>query len=121
MWEDDMRSRALFLSATATLSFACATAFLPLLPPGQALAQGNPTVANVIPEGRHYSAQGKVHSLDPGALRLVLVTAKAGPVPMTIAPEADLSNISVGDVAESPLIATSIAKCGAFGMGLLGC
>ena len=95
-----MRSRALFLSAAATLSFACAAAVLPLSPLGQAWAQGNPTATNVIPEGGHYSAQGKVQSLDPGALRLVLVTEKAGPVPMTIAPEADLSNVSAGDVAD---------------------
>lgn len=95
-----MRFRTFLLSATTTLSFACATAFLPLLPPGQALAQGNPTMTNVVPEGGHYSAQGKLQSLDSGALRLVLVTEKAGPIPMTIAPEADLSNASVGDVAD---------------------
>lgn len=95
-----MMSRALLLSTTTTLSIACATAFLPLLPPGQALAQDNPTMTNVVPEGGHYSAQGKLQSLDPGGLKLILVTEKAGPIPMTIGPDVDLSNVSVGDVAD---------------------
>ena len=57
-------------------------------------------MTNVIPEGGHYSAQGKLQSLDPAAMTLTLVSDKGGTLPMTIGPEAeaDLSDVSVGDV-----------------------
>jgi hypothetical protein len=80
------------------VSLACAAAVPSLLPPMQALAQDNPTMTNIVPEGGTYSAQGKLQALDPGALTLTLVTDKAGPIPMTVAPGIDLSNVSVGDV-----------------------
>ena len=89
-----------FLAATTTLALACATAVLPLMQPREAAAQSNPTMTNVIPEGGHYSAQGKLQALDSGAMTLTLVSEKAGPLPMTIAPGVDLSDVSVGDVAD---------------------
>ena len=97
-----MTSRKFFLTATTTLAFVCATAFLPLMSPREAAAQGNPTMTNVIPEGGHYSAQGKLQSLDPAAMTLTLVSDKGGTLPMIIGSEAepDLSNVSVGDVAD---------------------
>jgi len=95
-----MASHKFLLAATATLSFACATAFPPLVSPREAAAQTNPTMTNVIPEGGHYSAQGKVRELDPAAMTLTLASDKGGTLPMTIAPGVDLSDVSVGDVAD---------------------
>src|SRR3954447_9024916 len=97
-----MASDKFLLTATMTLAFVCATAFLPPMSPREAAAQGNPTMTNVIPEGGHYSAQGKLQSLDPAAMTLTLVSDKGGTLPMTIGPEAeaDLSDVSVGDVAD---------------------
>jgi hypothetical protein len=66
----------------------------------QAEAQANPTLTNVIPDGGHYAAQGKLQALDPAAMTLTLVSGKAGPVPMVIAPGVDFSDVSVGDVAD---------------------
>ena len=98
-----MTSHGSFLAATATLSIVFVAALTPLTQSRQAAAQGNPpnpTMTNVVPEGGHYSARGKLQSLDPGAMTLTLNTETAGPLPMTIAPGVDLSDVSVGDVAD---------------------
>src|SRR3954447_18642894 len=92
-----MTSFRTLLAAAAMLSLAGVTV---ILPSGQAAAQSNPTMTNVIPQGGHYSAQGKIQALDPGASTLTLVSEKGGQLPMTIAPGADVSGVSVGDVAD---------------------
>src|SRR4051794_11173750 len=56
-------------------------------------------MTNVVPEGGDYAAQGKVQALDPGALTQTLAPENSSPVPMTIAPGVDLSDVAVGDVA----------------------
>ena len=95
-----MASYRLLLAAAATLSFTCATTLSPSMQANQAEAQANPTLTNVIPDGGHYAAQGKLQALDPAAMTLTLVSGKAGPVPMVIAPGVDFSDVSVGDVAD---------------------
>jgi len=62
-------------------------------------AQTTPTMTNVIPDGGEYAAQGKIQALDPGASTLTLVPESSPPIPMTVAPGANLSDVSVGDVA----------------------
>src|SRR6202012_2158541 len=43
---------------------------------------------------------GKIQALDAGASTLTIVPESSPPVAMTVAPEVDLSSISVGDVAD---------------------
>src|SRR4051812_30503645 len=89
------------ISSTASLAAAltCALAVTPFLLPLSAVAQSNPTMTNVIPDGGSYATQGKIQALDPGAMTLTLVPEANPPIPMTVAPGVDLSNVSVGDVA----------------------
>jgi hypothetical protein len=63
------------------------------------VAQSNPTMTNVVPDGGSFAAQGKIEALDPGALTLTIVPEKSPPVPMTVAAGVDLTDVSVGDVA----------------------
>jgi hypothetical protein len=86
------------LSAAAVL-FACALA-LPVALPRQVAAQTNPMMTNVIPDGGEFAVQGKLTALDPGAGALTIAPQSGGEMPMTVAPNIDLSNVSVGDVAD---------------------
>jgi hypothetical protein len=94
-----MFSRKFFMTATATAVLACAAAVAPVMPSGPAVAQPNPTLTNVVPDGGNFSAQGKIAALDPAALTLTLAPENKPPVPMTVAPGTDLSDVSVGNVA----------------------
>jgi len=93
-----MFSRKFFMTATATAALTCAAAVAPAMLAGPALAQQNPTLTNVVPDGGNYTAQGKIAALDPAALTLTLAPENKPPVPFTVAPGVDLSNVSVGDV-----------------------
>jgi hypothetical protein len=94
-----MLTRKFFMTSAATAALACAAAFAPVMLQGSAVAQTNPTLTNVVPDGGNFTAQGKIAALDPGALTLTLVPQNKPPVPFTIAPTVDLSDVSVGDVA----------------------
>jgi hypothetical protein len=95
-----MKSNRLSLAATLTTAFACAAVLVPLMPTTTVVAQTNPTITNVVPDGGEFAAQGKIQALDPGALTLTL-TPESGPaIPMTVAPGVDLTDVSVGDVAD---------------------
>ena len=87
------------LAATLTIALACAAVFTPLILSAPAAAQSNPTMTNVIPDGGHFATQGKIQAIDPGALTLTIVPESSAPIPMTVAPGVDLTDISVGDVA----------------------
>ena len=50
------------------------------------VAQTNPTMTNVVPDGGEFAAQGKIQALDPGAGTLVLVAESGSQIPMTVAP-----------------------------------
>jgi hypothetical protein len=63
-------------------------------------AQSNPTMTNVVPDGGEFAVQGKLQTLDPGALTLTIAPESGPPMPMTVAPGVDLTNVSVGDVAD---------------------
>ena len=56
-------------------------------------------MTNVVPDGGHFATQGKIQTLDPGALTLTIVPENSAPIPMTVAPSVDLTDVSVGDVA----------------------
>jgi hypothetical protein len=56
-------------------------------------------MTNVVPDGGQFAAQGKIQSLDPGASTLTLVPGSGPPIPMTVAPGVNLTDVSVGDVA----------------------
>ena len=92
-----MISRKFSLAATAAL--LCAAAFTPVMLSAPAAAQSNPTLTNVVPDGGNFSARGKIAALDPAALTLTLAPENKPPVPLTVAPGVDLSDVSVGDVA----------------------
>jgi hypothetical protein len=98
--EDIMKANKLSLAAIATTAFACVAALTLLITPTtHCLAQTNPTMTNVVPDGGEFAAQGKIQALDPGAGTLMLVPESSPSVPMTVAPGVDLTNVSVGDVA----------------------
>lgn len=61
--------------------------------------QSNPTMTVIIPDRGEFAAQGKIQGLDPVASTLTLVPESGPPIPMTVAPGVNLTNVSVGDVA----------------------
>ena len=79
-------------------ALACA-ALTPLMLSPPVAAQTNPTMTNVVPDGGQFAAQGKLQALDPGASTLTLVPELSPPIPMTVAPGVNLTDVSVGDVA----------------------
>jgi hypothetical protein len=95
-----MNTRKLYLATTLTTALACTAALTPVMISSPVVAQSNPTMVNVVPDGGNYAAQGKIQALDPGAMTLTLVPEASPPVPMTVAPGVNLTNISVGDVAD---------------------
>jgi hypothetical protein len=95
--EKIMKSNRVSLAAIVSTALAC-TAFTPLLVSTPVAAQ-NPTMTNVIPDGGNFAAQGKIQALDPGASTLTLAPESSPPLPMTVAPGVNLSDVSVGDVA----------------------
>jgi hypothetical protein len=86
-------------SLAATAALFCAATFTPVMLPAPAAAQSNPTMTNVVPDGGEFAAQGKIQALDPGASTLTLFPESSPPIPMTVAPGVNLTNVSVGDVA----------------------
>jgi hypothetical protein len=94
-----MKTSKLSFAATVTTALACAAAFTPLMLSTPVAAQTNPTMTNVVPDGGEFAAQGKIQALDAGASTLTLVPESSPPIPMTVAPGVDLTNVSVGDVA----------------------
>jgi hypothetical protein len=95
-----MKANKLSCAANVTTLFACAAALTLLIAPiTSGVAQTNPTMTNVVPDGGEFAAQGKIQALNPGAGTLVLVPESGSQIPMTVAPGVDLTNVSVGDVA----------------------
>ena len=66
-------------------ALACAMALAPLTRGTPVVAQTNPTMTNVVPDGGEFAAQGKIQALDPGALTLTLVPESGPAIPMTVA------------------------------------
>ena len=94
-----MKIWRLSIKATVTTALVCAAALIPLIPLAPVVAQSHPTMTNVVPDGGEFAAQGKIQALDEGASTLTLVPESSPPIPMTVAPGVDLTNVSVGDVA----------------------
>jgi hypothetical protein len=86
-------------TATIMAMLASVAVITPVVIAPRVAAQTNPTMTNVVPDGGEYAAQGKIQALDPGALTLTIVPDGAPPVPMTVVPGVDLTDVSVGDVA----------------------
>ncbi|MBV8399967.1 MAG: hypothetical protein JOZ17_14700 [Acetobacteraceae bacterium] len=93
-----MRYLDLLKRSAAAALLACAL-MLPVAVPRHAAAQANPTMTNVVPDGGEFSVQGTLKELDPGALTLTIAPRSGPPIPMTVAPNVELANVSVGDVA----------------------
>jgi hypothetical protein len=81
------------------IALGCVAAFTPLMLSTPVAAQTDPTMTNVIPDGGNFATQGKIQALDAGASTLTLAPESGAPVPMTVAPGVNLSDVSVGDVA----------------------
>jgi hypothetical protein len=94
-----MNRQRLSIKVTVVTALACAAAFTPFMLSTPVAAQTSPTMTNVVPDGGEYAAQGKIQALDPGASTLTLVPESSPPIPMTVAPGVNLTNVSVGDVA----------------------
>jgi hypothetical protein len=94
-----MRIRKISCAVSLATALTCALAVTPFMLSPPAVAQPNPTMTNVIPDGGSFATQGKIQALDPGAMTLTLVPEGSPPIPMTVAPGVDLSSVSVGDVA----------------------
>src|SRR3954468_7644454 len=88
------------VTAAAVGALVCSVVFTPLVLPSLAAAQSSPTMTNVIPDGGEFAVEGKLQALDPGALTLTIAPESGTPMPMTVAPGVDLTNVSVGDVAD---------------------
>ena len=94
-----MKTRKISLAVTMTTALACATAVVPFVLAAPAVAQPNPTMTNVVPDGGNFAIQGKILAMDPGASTLTIAAESSPPLPMTVAPGVKLSSVSVGDVA----------------------
>jgi hypothetical protein len=95
-----MTARNFSIAATAAAVLACGVAFTPLVLSSPGAAQSTPTMANVVPDGGEFAVEGKLQALDPGALTLTIAPETGSPMPMVVAPGVDLTNVSVGDVAD---------------------
>jgi hypothetical protein len=95
-----MRTSGLFFAVSVKAALAGAAVLTPLMLSSPVAAQSNPTMTNVVPDGGEFAAQGKIQALDAGASTLTLAPASGAPVPMTVAPGVNLTDISVGDVAD---------------------
>ena len=93
-----MNSQRPSVRVTVMTALACA-AFTALMLSTPVAAQTDPTMTNVVPDGGQFAAQGKLQALDPGASTLTLVPESSPPIPMTVAPGVNLTDVSVGDVA----------------------
>src|SRR3954454_5868525 len=94
-----MKMRQHSFATSATIALACSAALTPLMLPVSVAAQPNPTMTNVVPDGGNFATQGKIQALDPGASTLTIAPESSPPIPMTVAPGVNLTDISVGDVA----------------------
>jgi hypothetical protein len=95
-----MTARNFSISATVAAVLACGVAITPLVLSSPGAAQSHPTMTNVIPDGGEFAVEGKLQALDPGALTLTIAPEAGSPMPMVVAPGVDLTNVSVGDVAD---------------------
>jgi hypothetical protein len=94
-----MKTRELYFAVSVRAALAGAAVFTFLIPATLVVAQTNPTMTNVVPDGGEFAAQGKIQALDAGASTLTLAPDSGAPVSMTVAPGVNLTDISVGDVA----------------------
>jgi hypothetical protein len=94
-----MKTRQHAFAVSPTIALACAVALAPLILSASVAAQPNPTMTNVVPDGGNFATQGKIQALDPGASTLTIAPESSPPIPMTVAPGVNLTDISVGDVA----------------------
>jgi hypothetical protein len=94
-----MNSPRLSITLAVTTVLVCAAALTPLTLSAPVMAQSDPTMTNVVPDGGEFAAQGKLQALDPGASTLTLAPESGPPIPMTVAPGVNLTDVSVGDVA----------------------
>jgi hypothetical protein len=95
-----MTARNISISATVAAVLAYGVAFTPVVLSSPAAAQSHPTMTNVVPDGGEFAVEGKLQALDPGALTLTILPDAGSPMPMVVAPGVDLTNVSVGDVAD---------------------
>jgi hypothetical protein len=94
-----MKTRELLFAASVRAALTGAAVLTPLMLSSPVVAQSDPTMTNVVPDGGSFAAQGKIQALDAGASTLTLAPESSPPLPMTAAPGVNLSDVSVGDVA----------------------
>ena len=81
----------------AAALFACSALIGAGMAIAPAVAQQNPTMTNVIPDGGTGSMNGTVKTIDPSA-RTMTITSKSGdPVNFVVAPSVRVDNVNVGD------------------------
>jgi hypothetical protein len=87
-------SRRNFLNTTAVF---CASVVVPIMLPSRAVAQANPTMTNVIPEGGSSAVDGKVQAVDPNARTITIVPSSGPALPLVAPASIGLDNIETGD------------------------
>jgi len=69
--------------------------------PSRAVAQANPTMSNVIPEGGSSAVSGKVQSVNPNTRTITIASSSGPPLPLVAPATVGIDNIEVGDVVSA--------------------
>ncbi|HUB45192.1 MAG TPA: hypothetical protein VMB73_09420 [Acetobacteraceae bacterium] len=84
-------------AATASMAaLGCAAIALLIGAPDAALAQGNPTMTNVIPDSESATLQAKIVAIDPATRAVTLAGASGEQVTLTAGPVVRLELLKVG-------------------------
>jgi hypothetical protein len=90
-----------FAAAAVVTVVACTAAALPVLMPLSAVAQANPTMTNVIPEGGASAVQGKVQSVDPNTRTITIAPSSGTALPLVAPANVGIDNLEPGDVVSA--------------------
>src|SRR3954447_22672713 len=95
-----MTNRKLGQIFAATSLAACVVAIVPVVP-RNAVAQSNPTMTNVVPDGGSFATKGKVEAINAAARTVTIAPGSVAPMAMLVAAGVDLSDISAGDTVSA--------------------
>lgn len=85
-------------AATASMvALGCAVIALLIAAPNAALAQGNPTMTNLIPDSESATLQAKIVAIDPATRAVTLAGASGEQVTLTAGPAVRLELLKAGD------------------------
>ena len=85
----------------ALVPLAGAVLLLPIGAPRDAIAQGHPTMSNVIPDGGAGAIEGKIESIDPISRQLTIVSASGSLLTWVAGSDVRLRNVEQGDAVDA--------------------